>query len=55
MAVTVMSLLNLSEDVVWQMLQEELTTLLDDLLGDPKYIDRVILIRALPAHPECLL
>jgi len=37
------------------MLQEELTTLLDDLLGDPKYTDRVILIRALPAHPECLL
>jgi len=54
MALTEITLPNLSEDPVWQILQEELSNLLDELTEDPKYRDHVILIRALLAHPQCL-
>ena len=54
MVVTGITLPNLSEDPVWQILQQEFIALLDDLTGDPNYIDRVLIIKALLAHPECL-
>jgi hypothetical protein len=54
MAVTEMTLPNLSEDPLWQILHEELSNLLDELTEDPKYREHVTLIRALLAHPQCL-
>jgi len=54
MAVPEINLPNLSEHPVWQILQEELTTLLDELTGDPKYSDHMTLIRALLVHPQCI-
>jgi hypothetical protein len=54
MVVTGITLPNLSEDPVWQILQQEFIALLDDLTGDLNYIDRVLIIKALLSHPECL-
>jgi hypothetical protein len=54
MAATEMTLPNLSEDPLWQILQQELINLLDELTEDPKYREHVTLIRALLAHPRCL-
>lgn len=54
MAVPEINLPNLSEHPVWQILREELTTLLDELTDDPKYSDHMTLIRALLAHPQCI-
>jgi hypothetical protein len=43
MAVTEMTLPNLSEDPLWQVLQEELISLLDELTEAPKYREHVTL------------
>ena len=49
-----MTLSNLSEDPLWQILEKELSLLLTDLADDPNYTERVRLIRGLLAHPQCL-
>ena len=41
---------NLDTDPLWQILKEEMSLLLTDLAGDPKYKERVNRIRALLAH-----
>jgi len=45
---------NSSTDPFWEILQEELWTLLADLSDDPKYGKRVTLIRALVTRPQCV-
>jgi hypothetical protein len=45
---------NLGTDPMWQSLQKEVTSLLDDLKDDHKYKDRVTFIRQLLADPQFL-
>lgn len=54
MATTELALPNLSEDRLWQVLQEEVSALLTELSEDPKHQVRVTRIRVLLAHPQCL-
>jgi len=54
MATTQMTLPNLSEDPLWQILQEEFSVLLTDLTDDPKYQKRVARIRELLSHLQYL-
>jgi hypothetical protein len=54
MATKELTLPNLSEDPLWQILHAELSVLLADLDDDPKYKERMTRIRGLLAHPQCL-
>lgn len=51
---TEMVLANLSTDPMWQLLQEELSLLLNDLDNDHRYGNRVMRIRKLLAAPQSL-
>ena len=54
MVKTEMMLANLNTDPMWQLLEEELSFLLNDLANDQKHGKRVMRIRKLLAAPQFL-